>query len=100
MTVLDLIFKHYEDVLLLSEHFYARKPMLNDLEAELRKSLNKKQLSAFNDWNFIRTDSYELAQKDAFKCGMRAGAQLILDLMDKDATDLKEIFEELKKSQE
>ena len=100
MKVLDLIFKHYEDVLILSDHFHARKPMLNDMEAEFRKSLNKKQLSAFDDWNYIRTDSYAIAQKDAFKCGMRAGAQLILDLMDKDATDINEIFEELKKSQE
>ncbi len=94
MNALDLIFNHYEDFLILSEYFQPYKSALNEMEIELRKSLTKKQLSAFDDWNFLRTDSYELSQKDAFKCGMRVGAQLIIDLMDKDATNVKKLFEQ------
>ena len=94
MNALDLIFKHYEDFLILSEHFQAQKPILNEMESNFRKKLNKNQLCDFDDLVFLRTDCYERTQKEAFKCGMRVGAQLIIDLMDKDATNVTKLFEQ------
>ena len=94
-NVIDLIFDNYKDFLTLSQLYSSGNQACKEKEMELRNTLNKEQLSLFESWINTKEMIYEDSNKDSFKCGLRAGARLIMDLLDKDALDFDKIGKEI-----
>ena len=88
MDALDLIFDNYEDFLNFSEYVKSTESAWSGLQSEFCKTLTAEQKELFDKFNNERLLAYKDSQKEAFKCGVRAGAHLIFDLMDKDATKI------------
>ena len=91
MDALDLIFDNYEEFLDLAEYIRSCESEWNEREDKLCETFTPEQKELFNKWNRARISAFKDWQKDAFKCGVRAGAHLIFDLMDKDATKVESI---------
>ncbi len=91
MDALDLIFDNYEDFLILSEYVQTSESEWVKQQKEFCKTLTKEQKAVFDKFNSARINAFKNSQKEAFKCGVRAGAHLIFDLMDKDATSIESV---------
>ncbi len=91
MDALDLIFDNYEEFLDLGEYVKSCESEWSKKQNILCETFTQEQKKMFDDWNGARIRAFKGWQKNAFKCGVRAGANLIFDLMDKDATNVENI---------